>query len=474
MSHRKSYDVLFKLKAIETAEKKSKEAAAREFRVDAKRVREWCQQKDQLLALKKKGKSKRRRLKGAGRKAKDAEMEEELFEWVCEMRSRNLRVTRRMIRHQAKAISTDSLFKASVGWLRRFMKRNGLSLRRRTTLCQTVPADCIPKLVDYIIHLHSLQSHHKYQDGNIFAMDETACYMDMTADTTVTQTGARSVPLKTTGHEKEHFTVILTAKADGTKLKPFVVFKGKGTRLMKTLGRISGIVVRFSKNGWMNDGLTIEYLNSLIGAFSFHKRLLVWDAYKCHTSETVRAHTRSLRLPAAIVPGGCTKFIQAADVAWNASFKTAMRSHYDTWLSQPDNYEYTRGGNMRAPSRELLCDWVKSSWQSVSAELIKNSFKFCAITTPIDGSEDGEIHCFHPQQPCAAGLSLLQQETAKLNQDQSLPISEDPFANDEDEEETNINEVVIESEDESAGEESEQDTCSEDESNSSDCSHDDE
>ena len=53
MSHHQSYDVLFKLKAIETAEKKSKEAAAREFRVDAKRVREWCQQKEQLLALRK-------------------------------------------------------------------------------------------------------------------------------------------------------------------------------------------------------------------------------------------------------------------------------------------------------------------------------------------------------------------------------------------------------------------------------------
>lgn len=33
---RKSFDVSFKLKAVETAEKKSKEAAAREFGVDAK------------------------------------------------------------------------------------------------------------------------------------------------------------------------------------------------------------------------------------------------------------------------------------------------------------------------------------------------------------------------------------------------------------------------------------------------------
>ena len=38
---RSSYDVAFKLKAIAAAEGGSKQAAARQFKVDAKRVREW-------------------------------------------------------------------------------------------------------------------------------------------------------------------------------------------------------------------------------------------------------------------------------------------------------------------------------------------------------------------------------------------------------------------------------------------------
>ena len=41
MSAVQSYCVSFKLKAVETAEKKSKEAAAREFGVDPKRIREY-------------------------------------------------------------------------------------------------------------------------------------------------------------------------------------------------------------------------------------------------------------------------------------------------------------------------------------------------------------------------------------------------------------------------------------------------
>ena len=46
---RKSFDVYFKLKAVESAEK-SKEAA-REFGADAKWIREWYSQKDKLVAM---------------------------------------------------------------------------------------------------------------------------------------------------------------------------------------------------------------------------------------------------------------------------------------------------------------------------------------------------------------------------------------------------------------------------------------
>ena len=41
---KRSYDMYTssKLEAVECAEKSSKEMAAREFRVDAKRIRVWC------------------------------------------------------------------------------------------------------------------------------------------------------------------------------------------------------------------------------------------------------------------------------------------------------------------------------------------------------------------------------------------------------------------------------------------------
>ena len=103
MSKRKhSYDVSLKLKAVAVAEKKSKEAAAREFSVDPRRIREWCSQKEKLAALQKDNKGKRKRLDGGGRKALDEDMEEVLMDWILDLRGRNIRVSRKMIQVEAK------------------------------------------------------------------------------------------------------------------------------------------------------------------------------------------------------------------------------------------------------------------------------------------------------------------------------------------------------------------------------------
>ena len=37
--------------------------------------------------------------------------------------------------------------------------------------------------------------------------------------------GQKTINVKTTGGEKQHFTAVLACMADGTKLKPMMVFK---------------------------------------------------------------------------------------------------------------------------------------------------------------------------------------------------------------------------------------------------------
>ena len=69
---------------------------------------------------------------------------------------------------------------------------------------------------------------HKFANTAVYAINETACWMDMPSSSTIDDHGARSVPLKTTGDEKDHFTVILTAGADGKNLNPLLFLRVRG------------------------------------------------------------------------------------------------------------------------------------------------------------------------------------------------------------------------------------------------------
>jgi hypothetical protein len=218
MSHKgkkvSSYTTKFKLEAVAYAELiNSNRSAGEKFNVDKKRIREWRKSKDDLVATKKKDQgAKRKRLDGAGRKPLDVQMEEVLVEWIYNRRDKGLRVSRKLIMKKALFIYEEKAknnncensvkFTASTGWLQKFMRRNGLSLRRKTSVAQKDPSRLIDKLVSYILYTRRFAAKYNYSPSNIIAMDETPVWMDMVSDTTVHKTGARTVTMKSTGHEK--------------------------------------------------------------------------------------------------------------------------------------------------------------------------------------------------------------------------------------------------------------------------------
>ena len=327
----KSYSLKFKLEVIGDAEKTTIGAASRKFSIDRKRVREWLKQKDaineKLQATT--GWSKKKRLDGGGRKLGDEEFENHVLEWIHSQRARNLRVSRKMIMKKAKlfaaskaeASGTESNFNASCGWLHSFMLRNGLSLRRRTTQAQKSPDKLIDKVIAYILYVRRLREQNNYDLGSIIAMDETPVFHDMLTNTTVTQKGAKSVVMKTTGHDKNRITVVLAAKANGEKCKPYVVFPG-AKREVQNLKKDPDLrnlcFIESTPNGWMNELTTIDSIDKVLKTFNFGtKRLLAWDSYRAHLTHESKDLLRKGKIDQVIIPGGATGHIQAPDVCWN-------------------------------------------------------------------------------------------------------------------------------------------------------------
>ena len=191
MAPRKSYTASEKLKVIAYAEEHSNAAAEKEFGIRESNIRSWRKDKIKLQEMPKSKKVAK------GRPASHPALEQKVVLWVRERRAAGIGVSTKDIRMKALQIARTigglSDFKASVGWCRRFMRRNLLSLRRRTHIAQKLPSDFEDKLISfqrYIIKLRKLYDYELSQIGNA---DQTPLTFDLPFTTTVSELGEKSV-----------------------------------------------------------------------------------------------------------------------------------------------------------------------------------------------------------------------------------------------------------------------------------------
>ena len=151
----------------------------------------------------------------------------------------------------------------------------------------------------------------------------------------------------------------------------------------------------------------------------------------------------------ALIPGGCTKYLQAPDVVLNKPFKGHIMESYDEWLAS-GVHQYTEAGNMKPASRYLVVGWILESWNGVEKNLIIKSFKSCGLNLMTDGSKDHLIHCFKEGQPCANGLDMLKDQQNLLSNAEYL--NSNPFEiMESDTEEANTNNNLIDHRDSEDG-----------------------
>ena len=79
---------------------------------------------------------------------------------------------------------------------------------------------------------------------------------------------------------------------------------------------------------------------------------------RAHITEGIKASLRSKNTLLSVIPAGCTRLCQPADVSWNAPFKAAFRNHYSEWLSE-GNLERTERGNLRPISKSVLVEFTE-------------------------------------------------------------------------------------------------------------------
>ena len=148
---------------------------------------------------------------------------------------------------------------------------------------------------------------------------------------------------------------VLACLADGTKLKPMVIFKRK---TMPKDNFPAGVVVHNHPKGWMDESGVKIWIEKVWrappGGFANTQSLLVWDSFSAHLTDTVKQQLRENKTATAVIPGGLTSLVQPLDVCLNKPFKDRLREKWMTWMMSGEK-TFTPGGQLRAASLVTVC-----------------------------------------------------------------------------------------------------------------------
>lgn len=324
-----------------------------------------------------------RRLPGGGRKAHFPELESALYEWVQVERQAKRNVSWTRLRRQGKAIAAELgiAFTGSDKWIHGFMKRNKLVLRVVTHVAQQNTQTPEERAQTARLHLsNAVVASEGIPVGQIYNMDEVPCYIDMASTRTITFKGERTVDSIDTGHGKTRFTTVLCVGMGGQVLKAMIILKG-----LKNLPKVKvpkNIHLTHSISGSMNETLMHQWIDRVFcgrGPFSLcAKSLLLMDQFGSHKHDTVLEKLKAMKTDVLFIPPGTTCYFQPLDVVINASFKSALREQWETWLAEGEQ-QFTRKGNRKRPSWQQIVNFVSAAVEKLDKTSFKRAFECCGI-----------------------------------------------------------------------------------------------
>lgn len=158
------------------------------------------------------------------------------------------------------------------------MIRNSLSLRTPGHVGQFLPNDIKNIIINYLLELRNIIKDGGYDEGNILNMDETSLYLNMILNKVIAQKGEKNVVVRTQNQERIRISCLLTIWADGDKLPPYIIFKGKNinNRNMNEIKNNSyfknkKIFINFNTNAWSTTEIMIDWIEKIyFPYFSIH------------------------------------------------------------------------------------------------------------------------------------------------------------------------------------------------------------
>jgi hypothetical protein len=214
----------------------------KKFEKSSKSLRNFCKEKKINPSLLSRWKSSIDKLKtnnknnfknGCGNQPKYPEIEDTVFSKISEARNFGTPINYAWIRKCSietyliqNPNDVDKIPTFSNMWIRKFMSRYDLTIRKASSQRIEKNTD-IELILQYQEEINSIIDKYKIESNDIYNMDETAIYFDLSPDYTVDFIGSKRVSIIKNYAAKARCTCVLTIRNNGDILDPIIIFKGE-------------------------------------------------------------------------------------------------------------------------------------------------------------------------------------------------------------------------------------------------------
>ncbi|XP_037820481.1 tigger transposable element-derived protein 6-like [Lucilia sericata] len=320
-----------------------------------------------------------------------AKVEKALLFWFNQIRESGAVISRNMLLEKSKqfAVEMNEDFSPTHGWLHRWQKRVGITLKKihgegasadndaANAFCESVLPDLISK----------------YQPSEIFNADESGIFYKALPKSTLTKKGDQKRGFK---NSKELLTLLFICNATGDYKKAIVIGKSKNPRCFRNK---SLPLKYYSQNkAWMTQSLWQEILCSLDDEMGKQGRkiILFVDNAACHKTSAVFQN-----IDLQFLPANTTSIIQPLDQGIIHCFKCYYRQNLlRKQISAVENGK-TIADFMKSFSIFNAMHVIQNSWWLVKPTTINNCFKKSKIFPSTEPTELEHEVCLDVEQESA-------------------------------------------------------------------------
>jgi hypothetical protein len=288
------------------------------------------------------------------------------------MRSKNVTINGLILKTKANKLAKDLVsgaFKASNGFISRFVRRHNLSFEMKSGESESVNEETAQDWKNSV--KGKIES---YKPENVFNFDETALFWKLMQSKTYSLPEESSKGYK---KSKDRVTAGLLANSDGTERHLVVIGKSKTPRCFKGIKNLPLYQYYYNSTAWMTEKIFTDLMIKLNKRFKSQnlKILLLLDNCSSHPELSLT----NIELLFLFLPPNTTSRLQPLDAGIIRSFKQRYRNQMLDYIIEMIKPDEKCENFLKRINLLNAIHFMVSSLKSIPYSVFINCFKTCGI-----------------------------------------------------------------------------------------------